>query len=86
MLAKFPQFSFAECPEEWDYPPFSTKDAIARAEVVRQRLKELLKRYANIALMTNRRFIAFLLKVIDLMLVKLGHIDLARIRRQRWRL
>ena len=62
MLAKFPQFSFAECPEEWDYPPFSTEDAIARAEVVRRRLKELSKQYANIAVITHRRFIAFLVK------------------------
>lgn len=62
MLAKFPQFNFAECPEEWDHPPHSTEDATARAEVVRQRLKELSKQYANIALITHRGFIAFLVK------------------------
>ena len=62
MLENFPQFSFAECPEEWDYPPFSTEDATKRAEVVRRRLKELEKQYANIALITHRRFIAFLVQ------------------------
>ena len=62
MLAKFPQFSFAGCPEEWAHPPHSTEDATARAEVVRQRLKELSKQYANIALITHRKFIAFLVQ------------------------
>ena len=62
MLAKFPQFNFAECPEEWDHPPHSIEDATARAETVRQRLKELSKQYANIALITHRGFIAFLVQ------------------------
>ena len=62
MVTKFPQLSFAGCPDEWDYPPFGTEDAIARAEGVRRHLKELSKQYANIALITHRRFIAFLVK------------------------
>ena len=62
MSGKFPQFSFAECPEEWDYPPFSAEDAITRAEVVRLRLKELSKQYGNVAVITHRRFIAFLVQ------------------------
>ena len=62
MLAKFPQFNFAECPEEWDHPPHSIEDATARAEVVRRRLKELSKQYANIGLVTHWGFIAFLVE------------------------
>ena len=60
--AKFPQFSFAECPEEWDHPPYSIENATARAEAVRRRLKELSKQYANITVVAHRRFIAFLAK------------------------
>lgn len=60
--AKFPQFNFAGCPEEWDHPPHSAESAIARAEVVRTRLKELSKVYSNIAVITHRGFIAFLVQ------------------------
>ena len=60
ILAKFPQFNFAECPEEWDHPPHTVEGATARAEVVRQRLKELSKVYSKIVLMTHRGFIAYL--------------------------
>ncbi|KAF3908952.1 hypothetical protein ABW20_dc0100113 [Dactylellina cionopaga] len=62
MLAKFPQFDFAKCPEEWDHPPHTTEGATTRAEIVRQRLKELSKEYSNIALVTHRLFIAFLVQ------------------------
>jgi hypothetical protein len=62
MLVKFPQFNFAECPEEWDHPPHTIDGATARAEAVRQRLKELSKTYSNIALITHRGFIVFLVK------------------------
>ena len=62
LSAKFPQFNFAECPEEWDHPPHTTEDASIRAEVVRQRLKGLSEQYVNIALITHRGFIAFLIK------------------------
>ena len=57
---KFPQFSFAECPGEWDYPVHSIEGATARAERVRRRLKELSGAYSNIVLITHRGFIAFL--------------------------
>jgi broad specificity phosphatase PhoE len=30
IAAKFPQLDFAECREEWDYPPHSFEDAAAR--------------------------------------------------------
>ena len=59
---KFPQFDFAGCPEEWDHPPHSIDGASARAEVVRRRLKELSKTYSDIALITRRGFIAFLVQ------------------------
>lgn len=58
--AKFPQFNFEECPEEWDYPPSTIESATARAEIVRRRLQELSKAYRNIVLITHRGFIAFL--------------------------
>ena len=50
LAAKFPQFDFSACREEWDYPPHSPEDAIARAESVRQRLKDLSGSYENIVL------------------------------------
>ena len=62
LLTKFPQFNFAECPEEWDHAPHSIESAAARAETVRGRLKELSKIYTNIVLITHRGFIAFLVK------------------------
>ncbi|KAM5343980.1 hypothetical protein ACJ41O_012517 [Fusarium nematophilum] len=62
MAAKFPQFDFSACPEEWDYPAHSFDGAAARAERVRNRLKELSLSYNNIMLITHRGFIAFLVK------------------------
>ncbi|KAI9655635.1 MAG: hypothetical protein M1831_004787 [Alyxoria varia] len=62
LLAKFSQFNFDECPEEWDHPPHTIDGATARAEAVRGRLKELSNKYSNIAIVTHRGFIAFLVK------------------------
>ncbi|KAK6525859.1 hypothetical protein TWF281_010903 [Arthrobotrys megalospora] len=62
LSAKFPQLNFSECPEEWNYPPHNIDEATKRAERVRRRLKELSKRYFNIAVVTHRGFIAFLVK------------------------
>ncbi|KAH8673088.1 histidine phosphatase superfamily [Ilyonectria robusta] len=62
IAAKFPQFDFSACSEEWDYPPHSPEDATARAERVRQRLQVLSKSYKNIFLVTHRGFIAFLVQ------------------------
>ena len=60
--AKFPQLNFSACHEEWDYPAHSVEGATARAERVRERLMELSKVYNNIALITHRGFIAFLVQ------------------------
>ncbi|KAF3062872.1 hypothetical protein CFAM422_010319 [Trichoderma lentiforme] len=62
IAAKFPQFDFSACHEEWDYPPHSFEGAVVRAETVRRRLKELSRSYKNIFLVTHRGFIAFLVK------------------------
>lgn len=62
LAAKFPQFDFSECNEEWDYPEHTDEDATARAERVRVRLKDLSNNYKNIALITHRGFISFLVK------------------------
>lgn len=62
IAAKFPQFDFSACHEEWDYPPHSSEGAVVRAETVRKRLKELSRSYKNIFLVTHRGFIAFLAK------------------------
>ncbi|KAJ4854314.1 histidine phosphatase superfamily (branch 1) domain-containing protein [Trichoderma breve] len=62
IAAKFPQFDFSACHEEWDYPPHSSEGAVVRAETVRRRLKELSRSYKNIFLVTHRGFIAFLVK------------------------
>ncbi|KAF1362153.1 phosphoglycerate mutase-like protein [Lizonia empirigonia] len=58
--AKFPQLDFAECPEEWDHPPYTVAGAALRAERVRRRLRELSNTYSNIVLVTHRGFIAVL--------------------------
>jgi broad specificity phosphatase PhoE len=62
IAAKFAQFDFSACHEEWDYPPHSFEDAAARAERVRKRLKDMSRHYKNICLITHRGFIAFLVK------------------------
>ena len=62
MTAKFPQFNFLDCPEEWDHPPHTAESAVVRAERVRHRLEELTITYKNIALVTHRGFIAFLVQ------------------------
>jgi broad specificity phosphatase PhoE len=60
IAAKFPQFDFAECSAEWDYPPHTIKGAEMRAERIRERLRKLPAHYKNIALVTHRGIIAFL--------------------------
>lgn len=62
MQAKYPQFDFSECNEEWDYAPHTIEGATERAERVRARLKGLSGRYENIAVVTHRGLIAFLVK------------------------
>lgn len=58
----FPQFDFSSCSEEWDYPLHTAEAAITRAEDVRNKLKELSATYPNIAIITHRGFIAYLVK------------------------
>ncbi|KAH6899657.1 histidine phosphatase superfamily [Thelonectria olida] len=60
--AKFPQFDFSSCRNEWDYPPHIFDDAAERAERVRRRLKDLSASYKNIFLVTHRAFAAFLVQ------------------------
>jgi broad specificity phosphatase PhoE len=62
LAAKFPQFDYAECHDEWDYPDHTVKEAESRAERVRKRLKELPSSYKNVYLVTHRGFIAFLVR------------------------
>ncbi|GAB1318263.1 Phosphoglycerate mutase [Madurella fahalii] len=62
LAAQFPQFDYTECHDEWDYPDHSTDEAVARAERVRKRVKDLSTSYGNIYLVTHRGFIAFLVQ------------------------
>lgn len=62
IAAKFPQFHFLECPEEWDYPAHTVEGATLRAERVRQHLKVIGGTYKNIALITHRGLTAFLVQ------------------------
>ncbi|RYP69916.1 hypothetical protein DL771_005809 [Monosporascus sp. 5C6A] len=62
MVAKFAQLDFSACHEGWDYPPHSFEDTAARAERIRQRLRDLSCSYKNIFLVRNRGFITFLAK------------------------
>ena len=74
--AGFPQFDFSECHAEWDYAWYEFERATERAERVRERLKGLEGRYANIAVVTHRGFKEFL--------VKGKRFGLAEVRRYRW--
>ncbi|KAK3381901.1 histidine phosphatase superfamily [Podospora didyma] len=64
LAAKFPQFDFSACRDDWDYEPHSFDDAVARAERVRLRLKDLAcsGAYKNIMVVLHRIFIAFLVE------------------------
>ncbi|KAK3938532.1 hypothetical protein QBC46DRAFT_162323 [Diplogelasinospora grovesii] len=59
-------WDMSECHKEWDYPPFTTDEAVARAERVRLRLKQLSdsapETCENIFLVTHRGFISFLVQ------------------------
>jgi broad specificity phosphatase PhoE len=60
MQTKFPRFDFSECHEEWDYPCHTIADATERAVRVRQRLRHLSTTFKNIAIVTHRGIVAYL--------------------------
>lgn len=62
MQTSFPQFDFSECHEYWDYPSHTISDATERAVRVRQRLHHLSATFKNIAIVTHRGIIAYLVK------------------------
>jgi broad specificity phosphatase PhoE len=62
MQTKFPQLDFDECHETWDYATHTITDAAARAERVRRRLHDLSATFKNIALISHRGLIAFLVQ------------------------
>jgi len=62
MQSRFPQFDFSACHEEWDYPDHTLKNATARAERVRRKLLELSITFKNIALISHRGLIAYLVQ------------------------
>lgn len=62
MQAKFPQFDFSECEENWNYGAHNVADATERAERVRKRLLDLSERFKNIAVISHRGFIAYLVQ------------------------
>ena len=73
MKAKFPQFDFEECLEEWDHAPHTIEGATTRVEAVCWRLKELSKTYTNITLITHRGLLHSLSRVVVLMSVRHAH-------------
>jgi broad specificity phosphatase PhoE len=62
MQTRFPQFDFSKCHEIWDFPPHTIADATERAVRVRQRLRHLSTTFRNIALVTHRGIIAYLVR------------------------
>ncbi|KAK3325410.1 histidine phosphatase superfamily [Apodospora peruviana] len=62
LAAKFPMIDFSNCDEEWDYPAHNVEGAVARAERVRSRLKDLSGSYGNIFVVTHRGLVAFLVQ------------------------
>ena len=62
MAGKFPQFDFVECSEEWDYKSHTVERAIKRAAIVRKRLFQMSGTYMNIAVVSHRGFLEFLVQ------------------------
>ncbi|KAF2826761.1 phosphoglycerate mutase-like protein [Ophiobolus disseminans] len=62
MQAKFPQFDFSACHEEWDYSDHTVEGATQRAESVRQRLRDLSTTFKDIVIISHRGFIAYLVE------------------------
>jgi broad specificity phosphatase PhoE len=62
MMAKFPGFDFSHCHDEWNYPQNTLEGAVARAEEVRRKLRNLIRTYKRIVLVTHRGFAAFLVQ------------------------
>lgn len=62
LVAKFPDFDFSECHEQWDYPPHAIEGAVIRAREVREKLRKLATKHNHILLITHRAFIAFLVQ------------------------
>lgn len=60
---KFPTYDFSECHEEWDYEKETHATAVARAERVRARIKELSQRYRKIWVLTHSIFLSYLVNV-----------------------
>jgi broad specificity phosphatase PhoE len=58
--AKFPQFDVSECEENWSYASDNVADATERAERVRRRLLDLSATFKNIAVISDRGCIAYL--------------------------
>jgi broad specificity phosphatase PhoE len=62
MQSRYPQFDFSECHEDWDYPYHTISDATFRAERVRKRLQRLSATFKNIAVISHRGLIAYIVK------------------------
>jgi hypothetical protein len=62
MMAKFPGFDFSNCLDKWGYPQYTLKSAVARAEEVRRKLRNLVRTHQHIVLVTHRGLAAFLVQ------------------------
>lgn len=60
METKYPQLDFSSCSAEWDYEIHTVEAATIRAENVRKALSELPAHYKDIAIVTHRGIIAYL--------------------------
>lgn len=59
----FPMYNFSELLEEWDYEKETHQRAVARAERVRSRIKELSARYSKIWVVTHSIFLSYMVNV-----------------------
>lgn len=57
---KYPLLDFSSCSAKWDYEPHTIEAATIRAENVRKALSELPAHYKEIAIVTHRGIIAYL--------------------------
>jgi broad specificity phosphatase PhoE len=60
--SRFPQFDFSECGKIWDYPNHTVPGATLRAERVRQRVQQFSATFKDIAVISYRGLVAYLVK------------------------
>ncbi|KAI1871372.1 uncharacterized protein JN550_004366 [Neoarthrinium moseri] len=62
LMTEYPNLNFKNCREHWEYEQHTHNGAVARAERVRARVKELSADYNTIWIITHQIFIGYLVE------------------------